>query len=327
MRLVSLLIQGLILSFILVLFTTTSAFAEKACVYVLSSEADRNVIDINAWKKNEKLDGVPEEHQKRMHWAGKPGEPTEIVTLAIHGLFNSPRSLNSLQTMLSSNGQNVMMSRLAGHFESDFRRMKYHIKWREWLEQTDAEFRLARRLGKKVLLVGHSTGALFATWLALRYPNDVAGLILFSPAYGVHPLAQIGAWISDLTGFTPMKKDGQILYGHAGFEVNKAAAAYRRYVDTQTKKDKDFISETLSHIPIWMGNTHYDIVIQTWKTQKFIKLAQAKNPQLRTNYWTPLLDPVLHDNITTPLNGSLPQILVQLDAFVKSLKATTEDLK
>jgi esterase/lipase len=52
---------------------------------------------------------------------------------------------------------------------------------------TDAEeaYQIGKKLGDKVILVGTSTGATLALWLAEKH-NDVAGLILISPNIGVY---------------------------------------------------------------------------------------------------------------------------------------------
>jgi pimeloyl-ACP methyl ester carboxylesterase len=69
--------------------------------------------------------------------------------------------------------------------------------------------------------MGHSTGALLLTWLAIRNPDKVAGLILFSPAFGVHAFAQAGAWASYLTRIDLVTADGKVSTGHSGLEVHR----------------------------------------------------------------------------------------------------------
>jgi pimeloyl-ACP methyl ester carboxylesterase len=64
-------------------------------------------------------------------------------------------------------------------------------------------------------LMGHSTGALLLTWLAIRNPVKIAGLILFSPAFGVHSFAQAGALASYLTGIDLVTVGGMVSTGHS----------------------------------------------------------------------------------------------------------------
>ena len=62
----------------------------------------------------------------------------------------------------------------------------------EWAGAADLVF--AEKLGSKVELLVIKRALILLTWLAIRNPVKVAGLILFSPAFCVHSFAQTGAW-------------------------------------------------------------------------------------------------------------------------------------
>jgi pimeloyl-ACP methyl ester carboxylesterase len=70
---------------------------------------------------------------------------------------------------------------MRGHFETDRSVLKRTVQWEEWLADAEADLALAQKLGGKVVLMGHSTGALLLTWLAIRNPEKIAGLILDRP--------------------------------------------------------------------------------------------------------------------------------------------------
>lgn len=144
---------------------------------------------------------------------------------------------------------------------------------------------------------------------------------MFSPAYGIHLLSQIAAWIGDISGWTPMKSNGQILYGHAGREVIKATSAYNRWVNTQVKKDSRYIPKQLRRVSVWMANTKVDIVIRRGLAADFMTLIQEDNPIpfSRESHLVPYTKPVLHDNITTEKNPLMPQFLESLQEFINSL--------
>jgi alpha-beta hydrolase superfamily lysophospholipase len=111
----------------------------------------------------------------------------------IHGLYDSPQAMADLAQVIADHSINTIVSRMRGHFEADRSVLERTVHWEEWLSDAGADFVLAQELGSKVVLLGHSTGALLVTWLPIRNPHQVAGLILFSPAFGVHPLALTGA--------------------------------------------------------------------------------------------------------------------------------------
>jgi pimeloyl-ACP methyl ester carboxylesterase len=103
------------------------------------------------------------------------------------------------------------------------------------LADTEVDFALAQKLGGEVVLMGHSTRALLLTWLAIRNPGKVARLILLSPAFGVHSLAQAGAWTAYLTRIDLVTADGEVSTGHSGLEVSRAARAFRAWLRANSR--------------------------------------------------------------------------------------------
>ncbi len=196
---------------------------------------------VERWSSNEDNLGVPKEHQRRFFWGSVPGKATPLVATMIHGLYNSPEALESIADIFVEKLMNTMMTRLSGHREANKNVLKKEIQWQKWQEEAEEEFLLAKKLGKKVILVGHSTGALLSTWLAVKYPEDIAALILFSPAFGVHTLAKAGAHFGKITGINPVKPDGKLLSGHAGVEVDKAARAFKKWPMIQGQGDRDYL--------------------------------------------------------------------------------------
>jgi pimeloyl-ACP methyl ester carboxylesterase len=157
---------------------------------------------IDLWLAADEALGVPEPHRRRLLARGGSSEnplPTALSALMIHGLYDSPQVMADLAEVIADHSINTIVSRMRGHFEADRSVLERTVHWEEWLSDAGADFVLAKELGSKVVLLGHSTGALLVTWLAIRDPHQVAGLILLSPAFGVHPLALTGAWASQLT--------------------------------------------------------------------------------------------------------------------------------
>jgi pimeloyl-ACP methyl ester carboxylesterase len=116
----------------------------------------------------------------------------------------------------------------------------------------EAQLALAQRLGGKVVLMGHSTGALLLTWLASRNPVKVADLILFSPAFGVHSFAQTGAWASYLTRIDLVTAERKVSTSHSGLEVDRAARAFRAWLRANSRDGRPYTyaSERLKDVPV-----------------------------------------------------------------------------
>jgi pimeloyl-ACP methyl ester carboxylesterase len=178
---------------------------------------------------------------------------------------------------------------------------------------------LAQKLGDKVVLMGHSTGALLLTWLAIRNPDKVAALILFSPAFGVHSFAQAAAWASYLTTIDLVTADGKISTGHSGLEVERAARAFRAWLRANSRDGRPYTyaSEQLKDVPVWMANTAADIVIQKQEARAFMGALKRKSSSaVRKELWLPYSKVVPHDATITPSNPDLPLIKNSLREFL-----------
>jgi pimeloyl-ACP methyl ester carboxylesterase len=250
-------------------------------------------------------------------------EPTVLSALVIHGLHDSPQAMTNLAEVVANHSVNTFVSRMRGHFETDRSVLKRTVRWEQWLADAEADLALAQKLGGKVVLMGHSTGALLVTWLAIRNPVKVAGLILFSPAFGVHSLARTGAWTSYLTRIDLVTADGKVSTGHSGLEVGRAARAFRAWLSANSRDCRPyaFASERLKDVPVWMANTAADIVIQKQEARAFMGALKGNNSSavLRKELWLPYSRVVRHDAIIMPSNPDLPHIKSSLRDFLDQI--------
>ena len=180
--------------------------------------------------------------------------------------------MTDMAEVVANRSVNTLVSRMRGHFETDRSVLKRSVRWEQWLADAEADLALAQKLGGKVVLMGHSTGALLLTWLAIRNPVKIAGLILFSPAFGVHSFAQAGAWASYLTRIDLVTAGGKVSTGHSGLEVDRAARAFRAWLIANSRDGGPYTyaSEQLKEVPVWMANTEADIVIQKQEARAFM---------------------------------------------------------
>jgi pimeloyl-ACP methyl ester carboxylesterase len=267
--------------------------------------------------------GVPEAHRRQLLLrAGSldSPEPTTLSGLVIHGLHDSPKAMTDLAEVVANHSANTLMSRMRGHFERDRSVLKRLVRWEEWLADAEADLTLAQKLGRKVVLMGHSTGALLLTWLAIRNPVKVAGLILFSPAFGVHSFAQAGAWASYLTRIDLVTAGGKVSTGHSGLEVGRAAGAFRAWLSANSRDGRPYTyaSERLKDVPVWMANTSADIVIQKQEARAFMGALtrNSSSAASRTELWLPYSRVVRHDAIIMQSNPDLPLIKRSLREFL-----------
>ncbi|MEI9959446.1 MAG: alpha/beta hydrolase [Ferruginibacter sp.] len=82
-------------------------------------------------------------------------------------------------------GCNLYLSRLAEH-GIDTTEQLLNLTADNYWESAKQAFAIGKQLGNKVILMGTSTGGTQAIQLAAAYPNDIAGLILYSPNIAIN---------------------------------------------------------------------------------------------------------------------------------------------
>lgn len=128
----------------------------------------------------------------------EPESPVGGVLL-LHGMSDSPYSFRALAETLHQTGYRVLGLRMPGHGTAPSGLTG--ARWQDMAAVTQLGMQhLAGKVGKKPIhVIGYSTGAP----LALNYALDAlqtdhlprpAGLILISPAVGLHPTAQLAKW-------------------------------------------------------------------------------------------------------------------------------------
>jgi len=246
-----------------------------------------------------------------------------LSALVIHGLHDSPKAVMDLAEVVANHSVNTFVSRMRGHFETDRSVLNRTVRWEEWLADAEADLALAQKLGGKVVLMGHSTGGLLLTWLAIRNPVKVAGLILFSPAFGIHSFAQAGAWVSYLTRIDLITAGGKVSAGHSGLEVGRAARAFRAWLRANSRDGRPYTyaSERLQDVPVWVANTAADIVIQKQEARAFMGALKENGSSAisRKELWLPYSRVVRHDAIIMPSNPDLPLIKSSLREFLSQI--------
>lgn len=105
---------------------------------------------------------------------------TEYVLLYLHGFSASHEEGNPVHRNTAKRfGCNLFLARLADHGVDTIAPMYEFTAERLWNSTVEA-YAIAKKLGKKVIVIGTSTGGTVALQLAATYP-EIAGLVLLSP--------------------------------------------------------------------------------------------------------------------------------------------------
>lgn len=108
---------------------------------------------------------------------------SEFVFVFIHGLYSDDMQFATTAAYLFYNNQNVVHLVLPGH-GADWQRAPT-VQISDWIDYVKRAAKVTRPLGRRLILVGQSTGGLLAILLAMSREPIVDGLILMEPALKV----------------------------------------------------------------------------------------------------------------------------------------------
>lgn len=167
-------LRRLLSCFIFLLVWQKASFAEASfqeAIALVQKEIDENAPSLLFASRNTQI----------LHH----GKPSECVVLNLHGLYQSPKDQFGMAQEFFKRGCNVYSPLLKAHWRND-RRAFHNISGEHWRYQVRESLKTARKLGRNVFLVGHSTGGLLALDLSLHFPEQIAGAILLAPAIKLH---------------------------------------------------------------------------------------------------------------------------------------------
>jgi alpha-beta hydrolase superfamily lysophospholipase len=162
--------------------------------------------------------GLRDGAAKRIVWAGAPGAVTDVAVVYLHGFSASAEEVRPLpDEVAAALGANLFFTRLTGHGRDGAAMAEARPE--DWLKDTAEALAIGRTIGRKVLVIGTSTGGTLAAWAATdpELAEGVRGVVLISPNFGVrNPMAKIldlpyaAVWAPPLVGreraFTPQNE-------------------------------------------------------------------------------------------------------------------------
>lgn len=118
-------------------------------------------------------------------WADSSRKQTDYAVVYLHGFSASKEEGNPVHiNFAKSIKANLYLARLADHGIDTVAPMQYLTADRLW-ETAKEAFVIGKKLGKKVILVGTSTGGTLALKLAATYP-EIHSLVLLSPNIAIN---------------------------------------------------------------------------------------------------------------------------------------------
>jgi esterase/lipase len=119
-------------------------------------------------------------NQARIIWADSSKTQTEYAIVYLHGFSASQKEGDPVhQNIAKQFNCNLYLARLAEH-GIDTTEDLMNLTADKYWESAKLAYAIGKQIGKKVILMGTSTGGTLALQLAANYP-EIAGLILYSP--------------------------------------------------------------------------------------------------------------------------------------------------
>jgi esterase/lipase len=142
-------------------------------------DLDRYVASIESMHK------IKPGNEAEIIWADSIHKQTEYAIIYLHGFSASKTEGNPVYLNLAKElNANLYLARLADHGIDTIAPMQYFTADRLW-ETSKQAYAIGKKLGKKVILVGTSTGGTVALKLAATYP-EINSLILLSPNVAIN---------------------------------------------------------------------------------------------------------------------------------------------
>lgn len=147
--------------------------------------------------------------EARIVWSNEQRkQKTPYALVYLHGFRGSQgEGAPTHRTVARLFGCNLYLSRLYGHGQiksNKFGDLRPH----HLVRSAEEACRIGQQIGKKVILMGTSTGAALSLYLAgsAAFRSAISGLILYSPLihlYGIHSLLLENRWIRGLLAHIP----------------------------------------------------------------------------------------------------------------------------
>lgn len=203
---------------LLALVAALWAFVPRARVGPVAYEPAMQGGDLDAWlaAREGAVEGLEPGTEKRIVWAGVPGVASAIALVYLHGFSATSAEIRPVpERVARALGANLFLTRLTGHGLDGAALGRATAE--DWLRDTAEAVEIGQRIGRRVVVIGTSTGGTLAV-LAATDPALaplIDALVLVSPNFGLAsragqtlldaPFAEVwGRWLpDDLLGFEP----------------------------------------------------------------------------------------------------------------------------
>lgn len=187
--------------------------------------------------------------------------------LLIHGLNDSPYVWRDMAEQLVERGFDVRAILLPGHGSTP--EAQLNISSKQWIKAAREHLALYRQPGVPIYLGGFSLGGVIATLLATETP-DLAGLLLFSPAYKSQ-MDHLLRWAGVYSWFEPWVFGGIIIEDNpVKYNSIPINGAYQ-YYKTAKRLQRRWPKKPLTVPTLMVGSVYDSVVDMAYAQSSFTK--------------------------------------------------------
>jgi esterase/lipase len=195
--------RKLILAALVFALVGVVVYANTPPALVTAAVAPQLPNDIDVWLANREQQVATQYAlipgtEKRVTWYGQPGERTDYVVVNLHGFSATRQETAPLaERVATALAANLFETRLSGH--GHLERPMDAVRAEDWLADAAEALAIGARLGKKIVVIGTSTGGTLALAMS-DHPSALAvsDIVLISP--NLQPRDSKAGWLTRPAG-------------------------------------------------------------------------------------------------------------------------------
>jgi esterase/lipase len=239
------------------------------------NDLDASIADMEATHK------IKPNNEAKIIWADSSKTQTEYAIVYLHGFSASQMEGDPVHQNIAKQFHcNLYLARLAEH-GIDTTEDLMNLTAENYWESAKLAYAIGKQIGKKVILMGTSTGGTLALQLAANYP-EIAGLILYSPNIEVfNPSApllnnpwglQIGRAVLKSNYVDIKYKDSAYpTYWNKHYRIEAVVALQNLLEATMTEANFKKIHQPTLALYYYKDEAHQDNVIKVKAIQKMMQ--------------------------------------------------------
>lgn len=263
-------------------------------------------------QNNDRLHKIKPGNEAEIVWADSAHQQTEYAIVYLHGFSASKEEGNPVHLNLTKRLKaNLYLTRLADHGIDTVAPMQYFTAERLWQSAKEA-YAIGKQLGKKVILVGTSTGGTLALQLAASYP-EVNSIILLSPNIAINDNK---AWLLTMPWGLQMAR---LAEGGKERKTSGNNELYRKYWYTHYRLES--VVQLQELVETTMHKAVFTKIHQPVLLLYYFKDAKHQDPVVRVDAMLSM-----YDQLGTPQNEKMKVALPNVQNHVIGSYITSKDV-